>query len=52
MPPHRPDLASPTPTQRGSITPRRIVGPGSHRFAKCRPWRLGRNPETAFHSVK
>ena len=40
---HRPALASPMPTTRGSRRPKRIVGPVSQRFAKWRPLVLGRN---------
>ena len=48
IPPHSPASALPTPTQRGSMKPRRTVGPGGKRFEKCRPWTDGRKPGTAF----
>ncbi len=48
IPPHRPALASPTPTQRGSMNPSLTVGPGGKLFEKWSPQVLGWKPATAF----
>jgi hypothetical protein len=48
IPPHSPVEASPTPTQRGSIGPNRIVGPDGHEFEKWNPFRLGAKPGTVL----
>ena len=39
------------PSQRGSSTPTRRVGPGGNRLAKCRPWTLGTKPGTALETL-